>query len=97
MIFSKNLLESTESNIKLLDENSLEFKRKDKIESKIVEIEKSLIKYKNYLRVVNTRIKTNTPKILQSQRDMIKLRNHQFKFGQICKKVGETVQGDSYM
>ncbi|KAL7052688.1 hypothetical protein ACKWTF_004960 [Chironomus riparius] len=94
---TKNLLESTESNIKLLDENSLEFKRKDKIESKIAEFEKSLIKYKNYLRVVNTRIKTNTPKILQSQRDMIKLRNHQFKFGQICQKVGETVRGDSYI
>jgi hypothetical protein len=90
-------LESTESNIKLLDESSLEFKRKDKIELKIAELEKTLLKYKNYLRVTNTKIKLNTPKILQSQREMIKLRNHQFKFGQICRKVGETVQGDSYM
>ncbi|XP_070501745.1 putative leucine-rich repeat-containing protein DDB_G0290503 [Chironomus tepperi] len=93
---SKNLLESTENNIKLLDENSLDYRRKDNFESKIVELEKSLNKYKNYLRIVNTRIKSNTPKIVQSQREMIKLRNHQFKFGQICKKVGETVCGNSY-
>lgn len=89
-------MESTESNIKLLDESKLDFKRREKIESKIDEMEKSLVKYKNLLRIVNSKIKSNTPKILQSQRDMIKLRNRQFKFGEICLKVGESVRGETY-
>lgn len=89
-------MESTESNIKLLNENNLEIRRREKVESKIIEFEKLLLKYKSYLKVINGRIKSNIPKVLQSQRDMIKLRHHQFKFGQICERVGNVVCGESY-
>lgn len=89
-------MESSEQNLKILDESDLQIRQRRLAEAKIQELEKSLAKYKSFLKIVNNRIKISIPKVIESQRDMIKLRNHQHKFKDICKRVGENVRGDEY-
>ncbi|KAG5678529.1 hypothetical protein PVAND_008196 [Polypedilum vanderplanki] len=93
---SKNLIDSIEKNMKMLDENALQMKQRRVVETKIQELEKTLSKYKSFLKVVNNKIKSNIPKIILSQRDMIKFRNRQHQFKEICKRVGESVRGEQY-
>lgn len=89
-------MESTEESVKMLEENGLNLKRKKMVESKILEIENTLAKYKSFLKVINNKIKLGIPKIIQTQRDMIKSRNSQLQFGEICMKYGENVRGEDY-
>lgn len=70
--------------------------RQESIAAKIAEIEKTLKKYKSNLAVMNQRVKTNVVKIVQSQREMVKARNHKERFGKICNQIGKMIRGSDY-
>lgn len=90
------MIDSTRQSIKLLEDNEVDLKRQEKLGEQIAEIEQMLKKYKANLNVVNQRVKVNVHKIVQSQREMIKLRIHQVNFGKICQQVGSMVLGEEY-
>lgn len=94
--FSTNLMNATRQSLKLLEDNEVDMVRQEKLIVQIVEIERMLKKYKASLNVVNQRVKVNVHKIVQSQREMIKLRTHQKNFGKICQQVGLTIRGNEY-
>lgn len=71
-------------------------KRREKVDSKIAELEKQLAKFKTMKKVVEQRINSGIPQIVRSQNALIKLRNHQQNFGGMCTRVGEIVRGPSY-
>lgn len=96
LIHCKTLFEATDRTNKLVDENFLNIRRKENIDSKIDELEKSLTKYRSMKKVVEHRIYTGLPKIIQSQNDLIKVRNHQVNFRKLCSRVGQTVHGSDY-
>ena len=82
--------------MKLLEDNEVDMKRQEKLADQIVEIERLLKKYKANLNIVNQRVKVNVHKIVQSQREMIKLNTHQRNFGKICQQVGTMIRGVDY-
>lgn len=71
-------------------------KRRKMVEAKIQDLEKTLAQFKSILKVVNHKIKVGIPKVILAQRDMLKFRNHQHKFKDICMRVGESVCGEEY-
>lgn len=93
---SKTLKDSTEEVIKLIDANALELKRRERVNAKIADLEKQLVKFKSMKKVVEQRINVGVPQIVRSQISLIKLRNHQYNFGNMCSRVGEIVRGPSY-
>lgn len=89
-------MNATQQSIKLLDENEADMKKQEKIVAQIADLERLLKKYKTSWSIVNQRVKVNVHKIVQSQREMIKLRTHQKNFGKICNQVGTMVRGEGY-
>lgn len=89
-------MNSTQQNIKLLEENEADMARQAALQKKIVEIEKQLKLYKTSLGRLNQKMDVNVTKIVQSQREMIVFQNHLKKFEMSCKQVGTIVHGESY-
>lgn len=88
---------ATEQNLKLLEENEMDLKKQERLATQIVELEKLMKRYKTNLNVVNQRVKVNVHKIVQSSREIIKLRGHQKNFGKhICLPAGTLIKGESY-
>lgn len=88
---------ATEQNLKLLAENEVDMIKQEKLATQIVELEKLIKRYKSNLNVVNQRVKVNVHKIVQSSREMMKLRVHQKNFGKhICLPAGTIIKGENY-
>jgi predicted RNA-binding protein YlqC (UPF0109 family) len=88
---------ATKHNLKLLEDNEVDLKKQEKLATKIVELEKLLKTYKANLNVVNQRVKVSIHKIVQSSREMTKLRVHQKNFGKhICLPAGKIIKGEGY-
>lgn len=94
--FSKTLKESTDRTVKLVEEGVLNIRRREKIDSKISELEIALEKYKSMKATVEHRIHVGLPKIAHSQIALVKLRSHQVNFGKMCFRVGKIVRGPEY-
>ena len=95
-LFSNNLINATHQNLKLLEDNEADMKKQERLQHQIAELEILLKRYKANLIAVNQRLKVNVHKIVQSQREMIRLRTHQKNFGKICDQVGTMVKGEGY-
>lgn len=93
---SKNLNDSLGELVKLIDSNSLEIKRKERIDDKIAELEKTLTRYRTMKKIVDQRINVGIPHIIRSQEVLIKIRNNQHNFGSLCLRVGKIVRGPDY-
>lgn len=89
-------MQATKDNIKLLNENESDMKRQDRLAIQITELEKQLKRYKANLNVMNNRVKVNAHKIVQSYREMVRLRQHQQTFSKTCHQVGLMVAGPDY-
>jgi hypothetical protein len=87
LVHSTNLKTATEELIKVINANSLEIKRREKVDSKIVELERQLAKFKSMKKIVDQRINVGIPQIVKSQNTLIRLRNHQHNFGNMCSRV----------
>ncbi|CRL03352.1 CLUMA_CG016343, isoform B [Clunio marinus] len=96
LLLSDKLMTSTQESIKLLQENEDDMKKQEKLSTHVANLERLLKKYKSNLNIVNQRVTVNIHKIVQSQREMFKLRTHQKNFGKICQQVGVIIRGDGY-
>lgn len=93
---SNSLKSTTEDLIKLVRANSLNILRRQKVDVKIAELEKQLAKFRSMKKVLEHRINTGIPQIIRSQMTLIKLRNHQHNFGNMCLRVGKIIRGPGY-
>lgn len=71
-------------------------KKQENLQKEIIKLEKLHKRYKANLSAVNQKVNVNIHKIVQSQLEMFRLRNHHNNFGKICQQVGTIVRGDGY-
>jgi hypothetical protein len=94
---SDKLLSATEQNLKLLEANEEDHKKQELLALQIIELEKRLKRSKANLAILNQRSKVNLHKIVQSSREIFKVRAHQLNFGKhICLAAGTIVKGAGY-
>lgn len=89
-------MNASRQSIKVLEDNESDMKRQERLVNQIFDIEQILKKHKASLNLLNQKMKVNAHKIVQSQREMIKLRTHQKNFGKICMQVGTMIRGEEY-
>lgn len=89
-------MNATRQSIKLLEDNEVDMKKQEKLVDQIAEIERLLKKSKANLNAINHRVKVNVHKIVQSQREMIRLRTRQKNFGKIGQQIGTIIRGAEY-
>lgn len=89
-------MEATSQSIKLLDETQENVKKQQQAALLISMLEKRLQSVKANLKVTNQQVKMNAYKVIQSQREIMKLNGNKERFGKICQQVGVMTSGKDY-
>lgn len=90
-------MDATRKSVNLLNAFSQEdVKKQQETVALIANLEKSLLAAKANLKVVNQQVKAKSLKIVQSQREIVKLNANKDRFGKICQQVGVMTSGNEY-